>query len=81
MEDLERTKEQRMMSRRELLGSAAAVAACTMVPGHVLGAAVAPAGAKPNSVFDGVRIGTITYSFRGVEGTADARRRTVSPRW
>jgi sugar phosphate isomerase/epimerase len=66
-----------MMSRRELLGSAAAVAACTMVPGHVLGAAAASAGAKPNSVFDGVRIGTITYSFRGVESTAEGTLKAI----
>ena len=67
MRGLDRTNEQRMMSRRDLLGSAAAVAAFTIVPGHVLRAAAA----KPNSVFDGVRIGAITYSFRGVESTAE----------
>ena len=39
MKDQERMNEQRMMSRRELLGSAAAVAAFTIVPSHVLGAA------------------------------------------
>ena len=66
MRDLERINEQRLLSRRELLGSAAAVAAFTMVPSHVLRAAAA----KPNSVFDGVRIGVITYSYRGVETTA-----------
>lgn len=66
MKDLERMNEQRILSRRELLGSAAAVAAFTIVPSHVLRAA----GAKPNSVFDGVRIGVITYSYRGVESTA-----------
>ncbi len=66
MNDLERMNEQQMMSRRELLGSAAAVAALTIVPGHVLRAAAA----KPNSVFNGVRIGVITYSYRGVETTA-----------
>jgi sugar phosphate isomerase/epimerase len=40
-----------------------------------MAAAVAPVGklfaAKPNSIFDGVVIGTITYSFRE-QGTADA---------
>jgi sugar phosphate isomerase/epimerase len=77
MKDLERTTEQRLMSRRELLGSAAAVAAFTMVPGHVLGAAAAPAGTKPNSVFNGVRIGTITYSFRGVESTAEGTLKAI----
>jgi len=69
MKYLERTKERQMISRRELLGSAAAAAAFTMAPHHVLG--TAGAAAKPNSVFDGVRIGTITYSFRGVESTAE----------
>ena len=44
MKDLERTKEQRLMSRRELFGSAAAVVAFTMVPSHILGAAAAPPG-------------------------------------
>jgi hypothetical protein len=73
----ERTQEQRMMSRRELLGSAAAVAALTMVPNHVLAGAAAPAGAKPNSVFGGVRIGTITYSFRGVESTAEGTLKAI----
>lgn len=67
----ERTNERRKLSRRELLGSAAAAAAFTMVPSRVLQAAEAPAQKKPNSVFDGVRIGTITYSFRGVESTAE----------
>jgi sugar phosphate isomerase/epimerase len=66
MKELERMNERQIMSRRELLGSAAAVAAFTIVPSHVLRAAAA----KPNSVFDGVRIGVITYSYRGVETTA-----------
>jgi len=70
MRDQGRMNEQQMMSRRELLGSAATAAAIGIVPSHVLGAAGAPAAAKPNSVFNGVRIGTITYSFRGVENTA-----------
>jgi hypothetical protein len=70
MKDLERTKEQVILSRRDLLGSAAAVAALTMTPRHLLAGAGAPT-AKPNSVFNGVRIGTITYSFRGVENTAE----------
>jgi len=66
MKNLEQMNEQPILSRRELLGSAAAVAAFTIVPSHVLRAAAA----KPNSVFDGVRIGAITYSYRGVESTA-----------
>jgi sugar phosphate isomerase/epimerase len=76
MRDLERTNEQRTMSRRELLGSAAAVAALTLAPSHILRAAGAPA-AKPNSVFNGVRIGTITYSFRGVENTAEGTLKAI----
>lgn len=65
MRDLERTNEQGLMSRRELLGGAAAVA-LGMVTNPILRAAAA----KPNSVFGGVRIGVITYSYRGVETTA-----------
>ncbi len=73
MRDLERMNEERMVSRRELLGSAAAVAAFSIVPSHVLRGAAA----KPNSVFDGVRIGTITYSYRGVESTAQGTLQAI----
>ncbi len=69
--------QERMVSRRELLGSAAAVAALGIVPSHVLGGAAAPARAKPNSVFNGVRIGTITYSYRGVESTAEGTLQAI----
>jgi hypothetical protein len=34
-------------------------------------------GTKPNSVFNGVRIGTITYSFRGVENTAEGTLKAI----
>jgi len=56
-------------SRRTFLASAAALAACALIPGRVPGAATpegaaAPAG-KPNSVFNGVHIGCISYSYRG----------------
>jgi sugar phosphate isomerase/epimerase len=74
MRDLERMGERRMMSRRELLGSAAAAAAAfSIVPSHVLRGAAA----KPNSVFDGVRIGVITYSYRGVETTAQGTLQAI----
>jgi hypothetical protein len=73
MRDLERMNERRMVSRRELLGSAAAVAAFSIVPSHVLRGAAA----KPNSVFDGVRIGVITYSYRGVETTAQGTLQAI----
>ena len=45
--------------------------------GRVFGAPDKKAGAKPNSVFDGVRIGTITYSFRGVENTAEGTLKAI----
>jgi len=77
MRDENRVNAQRMMSRRELLGNAAAVAAVTMAPGEVLRGANAPAAAKPNSVFNGVRIGTITYSYRGVENTAEGTLKAI----
>src|SRR3974390_3139418 len=51
-------------NRREFLRHAAALAACAAVQPHLLGAETAPP-AKPNSVFNGVRIGVITYSYRG----------------
>ncbi len=76
MKGQEPMNDPRTMSRRELLGTAAAVAATTVVPSHVFGAA-APAAAKPNSVFNGVRIGTITYSFRGVENTAEGTLQAI----
>ena len=49
------------VSRRTFLGGAATLAACAIMPRGVLGADAA----KPNSVFNGVRIGCITYSYRG----------------
>jgi len=56
------------VTRRAFLGGVAAITACALVPQRVLRAATpggaAPAG-KPNSVFNGVRIGCITYSYRG----------------
>lgn len=63
------------VTRRAFLGSAAALAACALVPGRVLGAQT-PVGAavtagKPNSVFNGVRIGCITYSYRGGINSAE----------
>lgn len=48
-------------TRRTFLGGAAALAAAAFVPGRVFGAA---ASTKPCSVFKGVRIGCITYSYR-----------------
>ena len=53
-------------TRRSFLGSAAAAAACLALPRRTLAAA-----AKPNSIFNGVRIGCITYSYRGMANTAE----------
>jgi sugar phosphate isomerase/epimerase len=55
-------------TRRAFLGGVAAMAACALVPRRMLGAE-SPSGAavpqgKPNSVFNGVRIGCISYSYR-----------------
>lgn len=55
-------KTNELTTRRAFLGSAAMLAACAMAPGRLLGA---DASGKPNSVFKGVRIGCITYSYRG----------------
>src|SRR5215813_4607104 len=51
-------------TRREFIGRAAAMAACAAITPHIV-AAEAASGAKPNSVIHGVRIGVITYSYRG----------------
>jgi sugar phosphate isomerase/epimerase len=66
MKKQEQTSEQHIMSRRELLGSAAAMAALATVPSGVLAGA-----GKPNSKFNGVQIGAITYSFRSLPSTAE----------
>jgi sugar phosphate isomerase/epimerase len=55
------------LSRRTFIGGAAALAASSMMPGR---APAAPA-ARPNSNFNGVQIGTITYSYRSLPGTAE----------
>src|SRR5690242_2400699 len=54
-------------SRREFLGGAATLAACAILPRGARGADAA----KPNSVFNGVRIGCITYSYRGEISSAE----------
>src|SRR5437667_6714391 len=54
-------------TRRAFLGGTAVLAASAVLPRGVLGAAAD----KPNSVFNGVRIGCITYSYRGGPNTAE----------
>ncbi|MFC1781311.1 hypothetical protein ACFLZ8_03510, partial [Planctomycetota bacterium] len=64
----------RKVTRREVLGSAAAVAAFTIVPSRVLKAnrsAAYDSTSTGRSVFAGVHIGTITYSYRGIDSSAE----------
>jgi len=63
----ERSKMKGQVTRREFIGSAAVVAAYTMIPRHVLG----QGASKPNSNFNGVQIGIISYSFRSLPSSAD----------
>ena len=62
-------------TRRAFLGGAAALVAGAIVPGRGLGGESPPlaaaASGKPNSVFNGVRIGCITYSYRGGINSAE----------
>lgn len=55
------------ISRRSVLGGTALLATHAFLPRDVLGAD----NPKPNSVFNGVRIGCITYSYRGGADTAE----------
>jgi sugar phosphate isomerase/epimerase len=59
------------ISRRGFMGRAAAIAASTIMSRYALGGSGAPGASKPNSNFNGVQIGAITYSFRGMPGTAE----------
>lgn len=54
------------LTRRTLLGASAALATSAILP-----RITAAADARPNSVFGGVRIGAITYSYRGGPDTAE----------
>src|SRR5947199_6540243 len=54
-------------TRRAFLGGTAVLAASAVMPRGVLG----DDAAKPNSVFHGVRIGCITYSYRSGPNTAE----------
>jgi sugar phosphate isomerase/epimerase len=55
------------LSRRAFLGAAASAAAVSMVPARLL----ADEAVKPNSNFDGVQIGVITYSYRQIPSSAE----------
>lgn len=63
-----------IQTRREFLGRAAILAASAIMPVRSLHAAATSAAAvagKPNSVFNGVRIGCITYSYRSQFSSAE----------
>src|SRR5215212_7905482 len=55
------------LTRRTILGGASALAIHAITPHAIFGAEET----KPNSVFGGVRIGCITYSYRGGPDTAE----------
>jgi sugar phosphate isomerase/epimerase len=59
------------VSRRRFMGGAAAFAASAMVGRYALAGTGNMSASKPNSNFNGVQIGAITYSFRSMPGTAE----------
>jgi sugar phosphate isomerase/epimerase len=59
------------VSRRGFMGGAAAIAASAMMSRYVLAGSGGRSAGKPNSNFNGVQIGAITYSYRGMPGTAE----------
>lgn len=63
--------ETRTLSRRQLLGATAATAALAAMPGGFISRACCQGKARPHSEFNGVQIGTITYSFRSMPSTAE----------
>jgi sugar phosphate isomerase/epimerase len=61
-----------MINRREFLGGAAAAGAMALLAARGLADdAPQPTGPKPDSVMSGVRVGCITYSYRGGVETAE----------
>jgi sugar phosphate isomerase/epimerase len=62
---------QSMLSRRELLTGVAAVASCSLLPSQILGRVSAQTLGQPDSNFNGVQIGAITYSYRSMPSTAE----------
>jgi sugar phosphate isomerase/epimerase len=59
------------VSRREFMGTAAALAASAMMSRYAMGRSGGPRAGRPNSNFNGVQIGAITYSFRSMPSTAE----------
>lgn len=60
-------KQNHVLSRRAFIGATAALAASSAMPGISLAASAD----KPNSKFNGVQIGAITYSYRSMPSTAE----------
>ena len=58
------------LSRRELLAGAAG-ASLSLIAGPALSNARAQVAERPNSKFNGVQIGAITYSFRSMPSTTE----------
>lgn len=57
-----------LATRRAFLGRAAALAACAVIPRRAAAAAMA---GRPSSVFGGVRVGAISYSYRSALTSAE----------
>src|SRR6185295_2718690 len=62
-----RNSHNTLLTRRIILGGAAGLATHAIMPRTIFGADET----KPNSVFNGVRVGCITYSYRGGADTAE----------
>jgi len=61
------TQADKTMTRRDFLGYSAAVAAVSLAPRIIF----SQEAAKPDSLFNGVQIGAITYSYRSMPSTVD----------
>lgn len=59
------------ISRRGFMGGAAAIAASTIMSRYALSSAAGMGMSKPNSNFNGVQIGAITYSYRSMPSSAE----------
>lgn len=66
-QEMEPVLNDHRVTRRAMLGGAAALATSAALPLSAYG----KDDAKPNSVINGVRVGCITYSYRGGKDTAD----------
>ena len=65
----EQRVKKNQISRRRFVGYSAAAAAFSMTPGIVRASTRGLLSVNPDSVFGGVPIGAITYSFRSLPGT------------